>query len=322
MHFDERSAITHRYVAILTLTACVTIGGTSMAGTNVLFEQPTEGDIAGNIYVAHVTKGGMPMGTFDLLVEQPDPLTSSGNLVHTLWDAGAKTGFVPGSPSTAQLGFLDVVGATTAQMEGGTVGAYLNSKDLPTKLTSQKMMIAPRYGFPAGATPVPFASSTGVLNAELDLQVPVAVGSDTYVAADLLFVGPNGVRVSYGVKLFHNESRLPLLVGSDYDVPDNSYMLNCPVGAEAQYLTYLTTASTSSAATGTPWLGWRHFQWTINQAQFTAALKRLNAQYPTKVESTDPTQYVFSEVHLNAEFHYSPAPAELGWSMRGLKIWE
>jgi hypothetical protein len=319
MNLVKSSGILRQCVSVFTLTAAVTIGSTSVAGTTTLFEQPLESGIAGNIFVAHVTKGGMPMGSFDLLVEQPNPLSSSGNLVQTSWDAGSKTGFVPQSPSTAQLGFLNEVGTSTAQMEGDTVGAYLNSRDLPTTLKTQKMMIAPRYGFQAGATPVPFASSTSVLNAELDLQVPVAVGSDTYVAADLLFVGPKGVRISYGVKLFHNGSSTPLLVGSDYDVPDNVYMINCPLGSDAQYL---TTASTSSSSTGTPWLGWRHFQWTIDQAQFVAALKRLAAQFPTEVESTDPTQYVFAEVHLNAEFHYSPAPAELGWSMRGLTVWQ
>jgi hypothetical protein len=75
------------------------------------------------------------------------------------------------------------------------------------------------------------------------------------------------------------------------------------------------------SATGTPWTGWRHFQWTIDQAQFVAALKYLAAKYPGKITSTDPTQYVLVQVHLNAEFHYSPTPAELGWSMRGLNVW-
>jgi hypothetical protein len=251
------------------------------------------------------------------VVLQKDPFTPTGYLVSTSWNAGSKTGFVPNSPSTAQRGFRNQAGTTTAQMEGDTVGVYLNSKDLPTTLTYQKMMITPQYRFPSGATPVPFAHATSVLNGELDLQVPVAVGSSTYVTADFLFVDPNGVRISYGVKLFRNGSH-GSLVGSSYNDIDNSYMINCPLGTDTHFL---TKASTSGSFTGTPWVGWRHFQWSIDQAQFVAAINRLNAQYPSKVRTTDPTQYVFAGWHLNAEFHYSPEPAELGWSMRGLKLW-
>jgi hypothetical protein len=214
------------------------------------------------------------------------------------------------------MGFQNKVGTSTAQMEGDTVGAYLNSKDLPTTLSYQKMMIAPQYMFPAGAAPVLFASSTAVLNAEVDLQVPIAEGSDTYVDADFLFIAPNGVRVSYGVKLFRN-GPAPSLVGSNYDVPDDVYQVNCPLGTDTQFL---TKASASDLSTGTPWLGWRHFQWTIDQAQFAAGLKYLVA-HNGNVVTTDPTGYVFEEVHLNAEFHYSPEPAELGWSMRGMNVW-
>ncbi len=319
MHIDMSSGNLHQCIAVLTLTAAVTVGSTSVAGTTVLFEQPLESGTADNVYVAHVSKGGMPTGTFNLVVEQPDPFTSTGNLVPTSWDAASQTGFAPTSPTTAQLGFRNQAGATTAQMEGGTVGAYINSKDLPTTLKNQKMMITPQYRFPSGASPVPFASSTSVLNAEMDVQIPVAVGSDTYVTADFLFLDPNGERFSYGVKLFHNGATNNLtLVGSGFDSLDNVYIINCPLGTDT---TFLTKASTSSSSTGTPWLGWRHFQWSIDQAQFIAGLKYLAAHNPGKVKYTDPTKYVFSEVHLNAEFHYSPEPAELGWSMRGLNVW-
>lgn len=317
MHLDQQFGITRQCVAALTFTAALVTTATSAAAATILFEQPLESGIANNIFVAHVSKGGMPTGSFGMVIEQPDPFTS-GYLVNTSWNAGSQTGFAPLSPSTAQLGFRNQAGTSTAQMEGDTVGAYLNSRDLPTTLNGQKMMMAPQYRFASGTEPVPFASSTAVMNAEMDLQVPVGVGSDTYVTADLLFVGPKGLRISYGIKLFHN-GPAPTLVGSHYNVGGNVYIINSPLGTENQFL---TTASNSCSSTGTPWLGWRHFQWSINHAQFVAALKQLAAQYPATVQSTDPTQYVFSEVHLNAEFIYSPAPAELGWSMRGLRVWQ
>jgi hypothetical protein len=318
MHMDESSRILRQCVAAVILTGVVTVGSTSEAGTTVLFEQPSESGIDKNIWVAHVTKGGMPTGSFDMMVLQPDPHTSTGNLVPTSWDAGSNTGFVPTSPSTAQLGFTNQAGSSTAQMEGDTVGAYLNSRDLPTTRTNQLMMITPQYRFPPGATPVPFASSTSVLNGELDLQVPMAEGGDTYVTADLLFLDPRGTRISLGVKLFQNEILGSGVLGTLYDPSEKVYILNSPLAADQKFLTQVQGSATT---TGIPWLGWRHFQWTIDQAQFAAAIKYLVATYPGKITSTDTTQYVLDEVHLNAEFHYSPAPAELGWSMQGLKVW-
>lgn len=320
MNLDKSSGILRRGVAVLTLTAAVTAGSTSVAGTvNDLFEQPLESGIANNLFVAHVTKAGMPKGTFDLVLLQPNPFTSTGYLVPTSWDAGSKTGFVPTSPSIAQLGFRNQTGTSTAQMEGDTVGAYLNSKDLPTTLSNQLMMISPQYIFPSGSTPVPFASSGSVLNGEMDLQVPTAVGKKTYVSADLSFLDANGVRISYSVVLFHNGitgGSLP--ISTNFNAAEHIYILDAPLRAGQQFISLVNG---SASATGAPWVGFRHFQWTIDQAQFVAALKYLETKFPGKITSTDPTQYVLVEVHLNAEMNYSPAPAELGWSMKGLKLW-
>jgi hypothetical protein len=318
MQIGKRSEILRRWVAVLTLTAAATVGSTSVAGATDLFEQPSESGIANNFWVAHLSNAGMPVGSFDLVLLQPNPDTSNGELVPTSWDAGAKTGFVPTSPSTAQLGFRNEAGATTAQMEGDTVGAYLNSADLPTKLSNQLMMIAPQYFFPSGATPVPFSSSGAVLNGELNLQIPTAVGKDTYVAADFVFLAASGVRVSFSVVLFHNEIPRQLPVNTTYDKPEDVYILQVPLYDDQQFITLVQG---SESATGTPWTGFRHFQWSIDQTQFVAALKYLVAKFPGKITSTDPTQYVLDEVHLNAEFHYSPAPAELGWSMQGWQVW-
>jgi hypothetical protein len=318
MHSDKNSRILRQCAAVLTLTAAVTVGSTSVAATTDLFDQPLESGIANNLFVAHVTKAGMPKGTFDLVLLQPNPYTSTGYLVPTSWDAGSKTGFVPTSPSIAQLGFRNQVGTSTAQMEGDTVGAYLNSKDLPTTLSNQLMMISPQYIFPSGTTPVPFASSGSVLNGEMDLQIPTAVGKKTYVSADLSFLDANGVRISYSVNLFHNGITGSLPISTNFNAAENIYILGAPLEAGQQFLSLVQG---SASVTGAPWVGWRHFQWTIDRAQFVAALKYLVAKFPGKITSTDPTQYVLVEVHLNAEFKYSPAPAELGWSMRGLKLW-
>jgi hypothetical protein len=317
MLIGKGSGILPQCAAVLTLAAAVTVGSTSIAGTTVVFEQPLLSGIANNFFVAHVTKAGMPTGVFDLVALQPDPQTSNGYLVPNAWDAGSQTGFVPLSPLTAQLGFNIRPGASTAQMEGDTVGAYLNSKDLPTTRTNQLMMISPSYRFRPGTAPVPYASSTSLLNGEMDLQIPMAVGRDTYVSADLVFLDPAGVRISFSINLFHNGAA-HLFLTSTYDLAENIYILELPL---AQGQLFVTPVLGSAVQTGTPWLGFRHFQWTLSQAQFVGALKYLIAKYPGRITSTDPTRYVLNEIHLNAEFHYSPTPAELGWSMRGLKVW-
>jgi hypothetical protein len=255
---------------------------------------------------------------FEMILWQANPNAPNGQLVPTTWDAGSQTGFAPtGLLTGAQLAFQNKAGSSTAQMEGGVVGAYLNSANLPGSPTSQKMMITPQFIWEAGSEAVPFASSNSTLNASMDLQIPTALGDLTYVTADLLFKDPNGVRISFGVKIFSNGMTVPV-VGTGYNAPGNSYMLNSPL--EPNQL-YLTLASGSAEWSSTPWLGWRHYQWSISQAQFAAGLQFLVAQYPGKITITDPTQYVLAEVHLNAEFQFQPDPAELGWSMSGWTVW-
>jgi hypothetical protein len=294
-------------------------GGSSggAAATTVLFEQPQETGIAGHFAVPPATHTAPPQGAFALVLWQPDRFQSNGVPVPTTWDAGSLTGFTPTSASDAQLGFRNLIGSSTAQMQEDTVGAYLNSQDLPPSSADQKMMISPEFRFPSGGQPVPFASAQAMLSGALNLQVPTAVGPDTYAHADLLFEGQNGVRISYGIGLFRNAAQNPV-VGSGYDAPSNTYMLNSPLGVDQRYV---TLAADSAVMMGTPWSGWRHFEWSISEAQFASGLQYLAAQFPGEITSTDPSQYVLAEIHLNAEFHTQGQAAELGWSMQGLKVW-
>jgi hypothetical protein len=292
-------------------------GGTSTSDATTLFTQPQEVGIAGKLAVPPATHTAVPVGTFTLVLWQPNPFQAQGLLVPTGWDAGSQTGFTPSNPSTAQLGFQDLPGTSTAQMEGDTVGAYINSQDLSPSTTDQKMMITPEFMFPSGSQPIPFASAQTVLHGALDLQVPTAVGSDVYVNADLLFEDPSGVRISISASIFRNGGAAEV-AGTGYDSPSNTYMLNSPLGVDQRFI---TQASTSASATGTTWSGFRHFEWSMSEAQFVSALQYLVAAFPGQVTSTDPSQYVLTEVHLNAEFHTQGQPAELGWSMRRLNLW-
>ncbi len=292
-------------------------GGSGTTQTTTLFEQPQLSGIAGHFAVPPATHTAPPKGVFTLVLWQPDLFVSDGLLVPTGWDAGTQTGFTPSDAMAAQLGFQNKPGTSTAQAEADAVGAYINSQDLPPTSTDQKMMITPQYVFPLGSQPMPFASPQSSLYGSLDLQIPTAAGSDVYVVADLLFEGPGGVRISFGTAIFRNGAAQSV-VGSGYDSPSNTYMLNSPLGVDQRFV---TRASDSAAATGTPWSGWRHFEWSVSEAQFVSGLQYLTTAFPGKVTSTDPVSYVLAEVHLNAEFHTKGQPAELGWSMRGLKVW-
>lgn len=279
----------------------------------LLFQQPgNKPGIAGNLFVPLANKVQPAADEFALILWQRNPFTSNGLLVPNEFDASARTGFASGPMAGMQVGFHNTPRSSVAQMYGGTVGVYLNSADLPGTPTSQKMMITPQYTF--SAPPSPFTTSESVLNAEMDLQVPTCVGKDTYIVADHLYEGPAGAQISFGVKLFGDAN--PLL-GTGYDIDSGSYMINPPLGDEA----YVTATAESAPYQSAVFTGWKHFQWTVARAQFVAALQLLGKTFPGHFPSTDPSQYTLTRIHLNAEFHFNPLPAELGWSMCKWRVW-
>lgn len=301
--------------ALAALTPTATIGGAAQAATTVV-SLPYESGIARHLFVPRANNINVPKGQFGLVLWQVNPYQPGGLLVPTTWDAGSQTGFRPSSPGSAQLGFRNQAGTSTAQWEGDTVGAYLNSADLRGSSGNQKMMITPQYRFPAGSQPVVFASSNGWLHMGLDLQVPVAAGSEAYANMDFEFIDPNGARISYTVSLFHNQARRPVME-TGFDGPTQSYMLRSPLGLDSRFV---SAAAGSASETGTPWGGWRHFEWTISDAQFAAGLKYLAAQYPGAAISQNPAHYMLSAMHMNAEIHFTTTQTELGWSMRAASL--
>ena len=282
----------------------------------MLFQQPVLLGINSNWYVAHVNKGGLPEGSFGLVSWNPNPYNDGGEYVASSWDASAVTGFSPAQMTSSQLSVQNATDSTTGQMDGDTVGAYLNSRDLRPSQAGQMMMISPQYIFPEGQQPAVFTSAASTLSSSMQLQVPAAAGANTFVSADLLFLDPNGVRLSYSIKLFsygHSAGEL----GGGYDSISNSYMFNCPLTGASQFI---TPGQSSAAPESAPWTGWRTFSWSINDVQFAAAIKYLQSQFPGKIPTTDPTKWVLGEVHLNAQLIIVTPPAELGWSMHGWQV--
>ena len=111
----------------------------------ILFEQPMLGGIAGNFHVPPAEHKYPADKPFNLVLWQPNPTRPDGQLVPTDWKAGDRTGFYPAAPLLAhQAAFRNAAGASTVQIDGGTVGVYLNSHDLPKGSPGNKMMIRRR----------------------------------------------------------------------------------------------------------------------------------------------------------------------------------
>ncbi len=292
------------------------------ADTQVFFEQPSFSGIAGHLFVPKAVHHPPPVGSFELLLWQPNPATPDGMLVPTSWDAGQMTGFTPPGPlARYQLGFRDAPGASTAQAAGDTVGAYIDSQDLPAGSLQDKMMVTPEYRAPHGQDLQPFSRPGRAVRVMLDLQIPVArdghiAGSVVHASADLSFQDMHtGIRVSYGCNLFFNGRGGHSPGHIAYDQPSGSVMANSRVDSDSPWLTLLPGSATRQTQ---PWRGWRHFDFAITQGNFTAALEQLRRQSPTA--STDPADYRLTGFHLNAELHFGAAPAVMGWSMRRARV--
>jgi arylsulfatase A len=296
----------------------------------VLFRQPEMAGFGDRMYV----QARVPAGEFAMVGWQKNPFTPDGKLLPVGWDAGAKTGLaVTGNRPAAQRGMRDVAVATTAQMSGDAVGAFLCSADLSGGGTDAqgrplpgsdgyKMMITPQVLFAPETAVRPFRSENSRLDLSLDLQVPVATcgekkGSLAYVNPVLLLVDPQrGVKISYVVDLFSRRSRSnprKVIQHIAHDGPTNSWMIQCNLVSGNPWVDIGKDSEMFQTA---PWSGWRHFSCTLTRAHFVAALKALQEQEPETNTSLDPGDFQLRSFHLNAEITFETAPAELGWSMR------
>ncbi len=293
--------------------------------SNTLFEQPSLDGVAGNFFVPPAIHEPPPFGVFALILWQPNPNRPDGMLVPTAWSAGGKTGFYPSAPiDQHQAGFRDASGTTTVQADGDTVGAYLNSADLPEGSHQYKMMITPEIIMPPSAQVQPYAQAGRAIVVSLELQVPTAVdahrdGSDTYVNADLVFVDQSrGTKISYGCNLFFNghPHRKPGgHIRLDQDTQNT--MINSIVGLDNAWLTVQPGSAVSQSE---PWKGWKVFRFAITEKNFAQALYALDQTNGSAKVSVNPGDYAFVQFHLNAELHFKNSPAQLGWSMRRARI--
>jgi len=298
---------------------------TAYSPSDVLFEQSSLDGVEGNYIVPTAAHRPPSHGVFHIILWQPNPNRSDGMLVPTDWKAGDKTGFYPSSPiDKHEAGFRNAAGATTLQIDGDTVGAYINSADLPEGSHLYKMMMTPEMSMAPAAQVRPFAQTGRVIVVSLELQVPTAVdghrdGSETYVGADLLFLDHDkGTKISYGCNLFfnghpHREAGGHIRIDED----SQNMMVNSVVGLDNEWLTTLPGSAVSQSE---PWKGWKTFRFAITEKNLIDALNAYNQRVAGARVSVQPGDYAFAKFHLNAELHFKNGAAELGWSMRHAKI--
>jgi hypothetical protein len=302
-------------------------------GETVIFEQPILGGVAGNFHVPIAERKYPSDRQFTVILWQPNPNRLDGELVPTNWSAGDKTGFYPaGALREHQSAFIDAYAESTVQIEAGTIGAYVRSADLPNGSHGDKMMITPVYTFPKQTPLRPFLRPGDALVNSLELQIPVAQdankpGNYTYVNPVFFFIDiENHTQISYDITVFHHalhrappptpESLRKTEVGA-FDGPTHSYQVGNALSVGSRVVLPL---SGTTLYQNQPWKGWRIFRFAITRNNFQSALKSLKERDPGFLGSENPSDYVLTEWHLNAELNFTNGPAELGWSLRKTRI--
>lgn len=301
-------------------------------GHAIVFEQPSLDGVEGNFHVPKAEHRYPSEHSFNLLLWQPNPGRSDGQLVPTRWNAGAMTGFYPQEPvERHQAAFRDSDGSSTVQIDDGTVGVYLNSRELPDSTPGKKMMITPEFK-PKEAI-YPFEASGTELDTELELQVPVATdqhrpGNLAYVVSDLVLEDRTSRQtITFEVKLFHHnpggagaamkpEHMRRTEVGK-YDEYSHTFQVGSPIAPGSRVCT--TLPGTALYQTDT-WTGWRPFRFAITRENLEAAVHDLKESAPQFHGSDNPADYRIVNWHLNAELTFASGPAELGWSMRHARL--
>jgi hypothetical protein len=299
------------------------------ADTQFDIRQAKLSGISGDFYIPTLDHHLSPPGKFDVLLWQRNPARPDGRTVPVRsWDGGIKTGLhVPLlDRALRQAGFANSSGTTIAQIAPTEVGAYINSKDIPLEFRKHdrnSMMITPEYRFIRSDRPKPFTAIDRCVEVSFDLQVPTAsdagnIQSRSYVTFDLEFLDTvHRTLISLNVNVFHN-APVPARQQSTYfDGPTKNYVLFSLINSTSKWFTVLRDSATHQS---TPWLGYKNFHFDICYNNFRDAVSILQVAYPNLVLSQAPESYQLISFHLNSEIIFNAGDAELGWSMRALRV--
>jgi len=279
-------------------------------------QQPAASGINGALYVAGSSAPEPPNNVFGLVALEAPPVSYVG----TAWNAGNLTGFTPTVQNyTTQLGYANTSGnnpTTTAQMQGNTVGAYLQSVDFPGGSSDGSICIAAVVNIAAPIEGSPWAAG-GSLNAQFGFQVPTATtttaapfasanavltssvdGTEIILQAVLLNLGSTSTAVFSGLDSDGSISfGVPLVAG-------NSQYVSMASGS-AGYLTAPTTG------------GYLSYNFSFSSTQFAAILAYLASQALTEVFDTSAAT---PNAGQTLTFAAKPDNAATGWGVAGSHI--
>lgn len=332
-------------LVVLALTALVA-GATCVLPT-AFFTQPT--NAAGITMVSACSTVGVgtqgTIGVWDLVIEQDNPNSVPGKCstaVNT-WSASSVTGFAPTSPGTAQRSILGTGTSpiTTGQMEGATVGAYINTADYGNNTNDGKLMITPQIIFkqPLLSPWAIYSSMTLSLNLYLKTASQGA-GSNVHGASDMQWVDStqgancypsfkNCLGISYSTNYFKIQggANAP---GCSFSVdgPSKSIIVSCNAFPGAKYM---TLGGGSTTELNAPQSGSLPFSYTVTVAQFQQALNDACPALSGTVTGTKcvtsygtfsltPADWQPGKYHANFEIKLGSGNSQLGFSMDSLTI--
>jgi len=229
------------------------------------------------------------------------------------WDVGQFTGFRPGAAgewAAHQRGPNNTTGTSAVQLRDGTVGLYVNSASAGVTPNGDILPAVMHVDFPSTADHRPFISANEELVYALDLQVPTAQrtgGGEVYAAAVLRFQETlSGRQVWFSIQAL--DLRGPQ--------PEQTILDSC--AACSQMPIILTTfapgmrfghvASDSATFSAAPWSGYRHFEFRVNRAEFSAAIQDVKTRFALNDAQLSPDASDYRLIHLNVNPEvYAPA---------------
>ena len=266
------------------------------------------------------------------------------------WNMGLQTGFEPsGTPlsnyqMTMNPNATSTSPSTGAQVQGGTIGIYLNSADMlvpgencnKNDPTDCKVGILPGVRvFPKDTFAPPFSSSTTILTVSLDLKVPTAstnkvspCSSQSYIGLDILFNDPKtGLNVTFDGSAFSSGDAKSGGETIHIDPATQNIVVSSPVGQNGNL--YSTPVPNTGVWTNATWNNaYVPYAFAISYANFGAAIQNIITQnitigsVQTGQMSSNPSVYTLVGVHINGELGQATAAclATLGYSEQNFQI--
>lgn len=231
------------------------------------------------------------------------------------WNVGDFTGVESPAPvGNYQLGIDNAVyGSPAVQMSGTTVGAVVNTLNIPggSGYNNNLANAQVQYKWNASDNLTPWTYSTSKFNFSFNLQIPESSftgGAVGYVLASFLVTDGNGHYLWIQPQVYDvrgvNSSGIHESVG--YDKGTATVFVNTMYGLGTRYC---TQSAGSSSSTGSTWSGWQLYSESINQTQLLNAINDANGAYQVGL-SKNPASYILVFISIQAEIAW---PTGNGW---------